>query len=116
MDMKIYNYFNKDCHWYVKLAFCYLLAEISLPFINDFTCSVILNWFYQPGYNYDLSGFGVPTTLGGRDQQSLGNVPYSGKTFANLYCDVSIFQYLTNILVNCNLDYSVKKKKNSSKQ
>lgn len=31
-----------------------------------------------PGYNYDLSGFGVPTTLGGRDQQSLGNVPYSG--------------------------------------
>lgn len=58
-----------------------------------------------------MSGFGVPTTLGGRDQQSLGNVPYSGKTFANLYCDVSIFQYLTNILVNCNLDYSVKEKK-----
>lgn len=30
---------------------------------------------------------------------------------------IVMFQYLTNILVNCNLDYSVKeKKKNSSKQ
>lgn len=28
-------------------------------------------------YNYDMSGFGVPTTMTGRDQNSLGNVPYS---------------------------------------
>nr|XP_022288823.1 tripartite motif-containing protein 45-like [Crassostrea virginica] len=30
-----------------------------------------------PGYNYNLSGFGVLTSLGSRDKQSLGNVPYS---------------------------------------
>ncbi|XP_033750944.1 ubiquitin-associated protein 2-like isoform X4 [Pecten maximus] len=28
-------------------------------------------------YNYDMTGFGVPTTMTGRDQTTLGNVPYS---------------------------------------
>lgn len=44
--MKIFNYFNKDCYWYVKLVFCYLFVEIFFLFIDDLICSVILNWFY----------------------------------------------------------------------